>query len=71
MRTVLLGSFDVLMPVMRSDRFIFDFDEQVRGGLRSSVRSEIERKGDVGKKGVSHHRRGDRKPSSGLRSVYL
>src|SRR5947207_15780520 len=52
MRTALLRWFDMLVPVVGSYRLIVDFDKQVGGGLRSSVRSDIERKGDVSEEAV-------------------
>src|SRR5437588_5754384 len=52
MRTALLRWFDMLVPIVGSYRLIVDFDKQVGGGLRSSVRSDIERKGDVSEEAV-------------------
>src|SRR5437588_12019300 len=52
MRNALLRWFDMLVPVVGSYRLIVDFDKQVGGGLRSSVRSNIERKGDVSEEAV-------------------
>jgi hypothetical protein len=53
----------MIVPVVRSYRFVFDLDEEIRRRLWGGVGAGVEGKADVSEKIVSHHRRSD--PNSG------
>lgn len=46
------GSLNMLMPIVRSDRFIFYLDQQIRRRLRGGVRASVKGKADVSEEAV-------------------